>query len=257
MQSSLRNAVECGASIDPEDIGYPILRKNPDCPLVNFFTYEDITSGNCPVTVTRTWTFRDIDGNEEHCVQMIFITDDQAPVLSCVSSEMTVDCNSIPVADKCSATDNCDTDVEVNMSEVIGKGDCGSGYTITRTYTAMDACGNTATTTQTIHVMGEGEANKMIQPATTDAVMIDNVQVAPNPFRHESTISFTSTAQGHATVVVMDLVGHNVATLFDGEVEKGAKMALQFKPESTSGGLFFYRIMLNGKAVTGKIMYRP
>ena len=64
-------------------------------------------------------------------------------------------------------------------------------------------------------------------------------------------------AHGRATVIVMDMLGHNVATLFDGEVEKGTKVALAFKPESTSGGLFFYRIMLNGKEATGKIMYRP
>lgn len=249
--------VECGTSIDPEDIGYPIVWKNPNCPLVVYLTYYDEFGGICPITITRHWTFRNGDGNEETCTQTIYITDTQAPVLSCMPSEVTVYCHSIPVAEKCMATDNCAMDVAVGMSEESGNGDCESGYTMTRTYSAMNACGNTATTTQLIHVIGEGEANKMNPPATMDAVIIDKVLVSPNPFRPESTISFTSKAQGRATVIVVDLLGHDIATPFDSEVEKDARMAAEFKPASTSGGLFFLRIILNGKAVTGKIMYRP
>ena len=48
------------------------------------------------------------------------------------------------------ATDNCDTDVPVTFSELSTVVDgCG---TITRTWTATDACGNTTTATQTITV---------------------------------------------------------------------------------------------------------
>ncbi|MGB3527275.1 MAG: hypothetical protein WBB32_15070, partial [Flavobacteriales bacterium] len=249
--------VECGTSIDPEDIGLPVTRKSPDCPEVNFFTYEDLISGTCPVTVKRTWTISDADGNAENCVQMIYIVDTEAPMLSCMDYEVTVDCDAIPEAEKCSATDNCDSDMEVFMTEETGKGDCESGYTITRTYTAADACGNTATTVQIIHVISGGNAPKAMQTPVIDPAPITHVQVAPNPFRKHSTISFTSEVSGRATVVLMDMLGHQVATLMDKDVEKGAKINLEFKPESESGALFFYRITLNNYHTTGKIMYRP
>ncbi|MBS1547567.1 MAG: T9SS type A sorting domain-containing protein, partial [Bacteroidetes bacterium] len=252
------STVECGSSIDPEDIGLPIIRKNPDCPLVNYFNYYDEFSGSCPITVTRHWTFRDVDGNEETCMQTIYIEDTTAPVLSCGSSEITVDCNSIPEPEKCTATDNCGQEATVNMTEDVTKGDCGSGYTITRTYVAMDECGNTAIATQVIHVTATGgEEPKVMQAQAGHMEPIGQVEAAPNPFRHESTIRFTCNAPGRATVVVMDMLGHQVATLMDAEVEKGDHVALEFKPQGESGGLFFYRITLNGAAYTGKLMFRP
>ena len=250
--------VECGSSIAPEDIGLPIIRKNPDCPLVNYFNYVDETSGSCPITVTRHWTFRDESGNEETCTQTIHIEDTQAPVMSCLPSEITVNCRSIPEPEKCTATDNCTGDVPVEMEEVASKGDCSIGYTITRTYTATDDCGNAATTVQLIHVAGNDEdQTKGVHSGQPHNAPIGQVQVAPNPFRHESTIRFTCNASGHATVVIMDMLGHEVATLMDSEVGKAVDVAVEFKPQSESGGLFFYRISLNGTIATGKLMYRP
>lgn len=50
------------------------------------------------------------------------------------------------------ATDNCDTDVEITFEENMdtATGDC-SGMTITRTWTATDDCGNQTTFTQTLN----------------------------------------------------------------------------------------------------------
>jgi hypothetical protein len=250
------STVECGSSIDPEEIGLPIIRKNPDCPLVNYFNYYDEYSGSCPVTVTRHWTFKDVDGNQETCTQTIYVMDTQAPVLSCGSYEVTVDCNNIPEPSKCTASDNCDKDVAVNMAEEVTKGDCGSGYTITRTYSATDDCGNTSTSVQVVHVTANGEEMPKISQAAA-AAPISQVQVAPNPFRHETTIRFNTNVQGHATVVIMDMLGHQVATLLDADVDRNAEMKIEFKPQNESGGLFFYRITLNGSVATGKLMYRP
>ena len=250
--------VECGTSIDAEDIGLPIIRKNTDCPLVNYFTYYDAYSGSCPTTVTRHWTFRDEAGNEETCIQTIHITDTQAPVFNCASSEVTVDCNSIPVPEKCGATDNCSNTVHLAMNEAITDGDCESGYTITRTYTATDDCDNMATRLQTIHVTGtKDEIPKTAEESTAKSAPISEVQVSPNPFRHECTIRFTCNMGGRGSVVIMDMLGHQVTTLLDGELQKGADVTLEFNPQSDSGGLFFYRITVNGTVTTGKLMYRP
>src|SRR5690606_1022754 len=191
--------VECGSSIDPMDIGFPITRKDPDCPEVVYFNYYDEFSGSCPIIVTRHWTFRDVDGNEETSVQMIHIVDTQAPVLSCTDSEVTVNCDAIPGPFKCTATDNCSDDVQVTVSEASTKGDCKSGFTLTRTYTATDDCGNTATAVQTIHVQESAQASTKMMVATPH---ISHVMVAPNPFRHQSTIRFTSEVEGRAQVTI-------------------------------------------------------
>jgi hypothetical protein len=218
----------------------------------------DTYSGSCPVTITRHWTFRDADGNEETCTQTIIVTDTQAPVLSCSTTDVTVDCNSIPEPWDCTATDNCDGDVPVTMTEEVDKGtDCETGYTLTRTYTATDECGNTATAEQRIHVYGmKGMGEKgMMQSQVTTPIL--DVSVAPNPFRHETMIQFTTAARGHASVVIMDMLGHPVQTLMDADVDQGQTVKLEFNPGSASGALYFYRILLNGSEATGKIMYRP
>jgi len=56
-------------------------------------------------------------------------------------------------ADVLTATDNCDTNnIKVEFNEVRTDGSCSSEYTLTRTWTAIDICGNQATHTQIISV---------------------------------------------------------------------------------------------------------
>jgi hypothetical protein len=49
-----------------------------------------------------------------------------------------------------SATDNCDPAPVVTYSDVTAAGGCPQEYTITRTWTATDACGNGTNCTQVI-----------------------------------------------------------------------------------------------------------
>ena len=54
--------------------------------------------------------------------------------------------------DEASATDNCG-DVTIDVEEVITPGTCSGSYTITRTFTANDGCGNSSTAVQTITIV--------------------------------------------------------------------------------------------------------
>ena len=64
----------------------------------------------------------------------------------------TVECDAVPAAVTLTATDNCDTPATVTASDSRTDGACPNSYAITRTWTATDCSGNTATATQIISV---------------------------------------------------------------------------------------------------------
>ena len=76
--------------------------------------------------------------------------------MSGVPSDVTVQCDAVPAAavigTEVTATDNCDSDVDITYSEVRTDGACPDTYTLTRTWTATDNCGNATTQGQTITV---------------------------------------------------------------------------------------------------------
>ena len=102
-------------------------------------------------TITRTWTAADACGNTAQHVQTITVTDVTAPVFTNPPANISVDCNAVPAVTPVTASDNCDptiTVVYVGEQNNVVEG-CG---TIVRTWTAADACGNTAQHVQTITV---------------------------------------------------------------------------------------------------------
>ena len=102
-------------------------------------------------TITSTWTATDACGNTTTATQTLTVVDNTPPVLVGVPADATVQCDAIPAPPTVTATDNCDPTITVNYTESINVTDgCG---TITRTWTATDACGNTTTATQTLTVV--------------------------------------------------------------------------------------------------------
>ncbi len=112
------------------------------------------TQGACAnsfVTV-RTWTFVDVCGNTTSISQTISVNDDTAPVLSGVPADATVECDNVPAPAAVTASDNCDGTVSVSFNETSTPGSCPNNFTLTRTWTAVDGCGNSTTETQVITV---------------------------------------------------------------------------------------------------------
>ncbi|MBL4862299.1 MAG: PKD domain-containing protein, partial [Crocinitomicaceae bacterium] len=111
-----------------------------------------IVGGNCGGTITRTWTYTDVCGNAATTTQTITVNDNIAPVFAAAPGNITVQCiGDVPAMANLGWTDNCDGAGSVTGTDgaIVG-GNCGG--TITRTWTYTDACGNVATTTQTITV---------------------------------------------------------------------------------------------------------
>ncbi|RMF30550.1 MAG: hypothetical protein D6765_03035, partial [Bacteroidetes bacterium] len=115
---------------------------------------ETETPGDCPdsYTLTRTWTATDNCGNASTATQTLVVQDTEAPVLAGVPDDLTVECDEVPDPASPTASDNCDSDVEITFAEVRTDGDCPDSYTLTRTWTATDNCGNASTATQTLVV---------------------------------------------------------------------------------------------------------
>src|SRR5207249_1591434 len=79
--------------------------------------------------------------------------DKTAPVLSSLPGPSTIQCPTAPVFATPTATDACDASVTPTFADVTTPGTCPQAYTVTRTWTAKDDCGNTSTASQSINVV--------------------------------------------------------------------------------------------------------
>ena len=105
--------------------------------------------------IYRVWTATDACGNNTSCTQLIEIFDTQAPDWTYCPADLTVECDQSTDPEAtgyASATDAC-SDVTVTYSDAIEAGDCINEMTITRTWTAVDDCGNSTSKPQVIEVL--------------------------------------------------------------------------------------------------------
>ena len=119
------------------------------------FTYVP----NAAVCGTDQLTYQVCDLDTDCCASAtinIIYEDNTAPTMSAPSSVDTIYCDeTVPAAPFVFGFDNC-TQVAVTSEEVVSQGQGGcdlNNYTITRTWTATDPCGNVGQTVQTIHVV--------------------------------------------------------------------------------------------------------
>ena len=92
-----------------------------------------------------------------------------------IRSTLLYHVNQVPIPPVCTATDECDANVQVMFSETNGP-DCNFG--ILRTWTAIDDCGNTSSYTQVITVIDEEDPVVILPPDQT----IDCTDLIPAPF---------------------------------------------------------------------------
>ncbi len=191
-------AIECSASSDPGNTGYAIASDICDSdPDVTWSDSE--TPGSClqAKIIARTWTATDYCDHDSSCEQQITVADTAAPVLSPQPADFTVECNEVvPLPPTVTAMDNCDTDVPVTYSEVRTDGSCPSNYELTRTWTATDDCGNSATHVQTITVQD-----------TTPPVISCNAADAITP--KDVPVSYTATATDNCGIPSVSLTGYD------------------------------------------------
>ncbi|MFK2821338.1 hypothetical protein U0L90_14510, partial [Flavobacteriaceae sp. LMIT009] len=137
-------------------------------------TFSDsVADGPCEGTyvITRTWSLVDNCGNSAaDQVQVITVSDNIAPeFVEALPADATVECDEVPEAATLTATDNC-SDATVTYNEVRTDGDCPSNYTLVRTWTATDDCGNETSHTQTLTVQ-DTTAPEFVEALPADATV--------------------------------------------------------------------------------------
>ncbi|WP_449374891.1 HYR-like domain-containing protein, partial [Bizionia saleffrena] len=112
---------------------------------------SDVDCDNNAIIVT--FTAADACGNSDFFTATYSIMDTVDPILS-LPVDVTLECTddtSTANTGVATATDDCATPT-VSFTDVTTTGTCDSNYIITRTWTAIDACGNTTTQEQTINI---------------------------------------------------------------------------------------------------------
>uniref|UniRef100_UPI00398A98E2 gliding motility-associated C-terminal domain-containing protein n=1 Tax=Winogradskyella sp. A3E31 TaxID=3349637 RepID=UPI00398A98E2 len=168
--------LECTDNPDPTNTGFAMVTDNCSAGSVDYA--DTITQGDCAgeYTITRTWTAMDECGNMSTADQTITVQDTTAPELM-VPASVTAECSDDLTTDglgTATATDNCDSNPTVTFEDVTAEGDCPGSYTITRTWTATDECGNSVSADQTITVQ-DTTAPELTVPADVTAECSDDV----------------------------------------------------------------------------------
>ena len=122
-----------------------------NCGEVTIEEVSETIAGDCAgnYTVTRTFTATDDAGNSTSATQTITVQDTTAPEFTSVPADYTAECSDELILDDASASDNCGT-VSIEVSSETIAGDAAGNYTVVRTFTATDDCGNSTSATQTI-----------------------------------------------------------------------------------------------------------
>lgn len=164
----------CNISTDPSTTGTATAVDNCDGEPV--ITYTDVLiEGNCPILLNRTWTATDDCGNTATCLQTIEVTDNTPPQIVCAVQPSPIECGIAINFVAPIVSDDCDATVDITFSTDSIPGTCGQEYTLTRTWTAVDGCGNTATCSSSIIVQDN------TPPVINCTAIVSPIECGSNP----------------------------------------------------------------------------
>jgi hypothetical protein len=75
----------------------------------------------------------------------------------------------------------------------------------------------------------------------------------PNPFNPTTTIEFTVPVDGRAKLKIYDMLGREVARLFDGEAKADMVQQVKFDASAFASGTYFARLEFNGERLLTKM----
>jgi hypothetical protein len=202
--------VSCAADVPVADITAVVATDN--CAGALTVTFADVTTpGSCPnrYTIASTYTVTDVCGNASAQIQTITVDDQIAPVITSIPANVTVSCASdVPVGQHIRR--GCHRQlrrrIDCHFIDVTTPGSCPNRFTIARTYTVTDVCGNASTQTQTITV------DDQIAPVITSIPANVTVSCAANvPTANTAAVVATDNCAGTLTVTFADVTTREAA----------------------------------------------
>ena len=134
--------------------------------------YSGALSDLCGATgsVTVTFTATDACGNSSESSGTFTIQDTTDPIFTSeLPQNISVSCDAIPEPQTLTGSDSCSSEITVTSNDVIQEDEdgCAGQYTILRTWTITDSCGNNQSYTQTISVY-DNAAPTLVTPLNTE-----------------------------------------------------------------------------------------
>lgn len=134
--------LDCTTQLDTIDLGTPQIQGT--CPpfVISFSDQESFAT--CPQNkiIQRTWMVTDATGFTKSCVQIISFQDNLAPTLGCAPTKTIFHPDTLAF-DTPEISDNCDSNPTLRIVSTTSLGtDCPYESIYTRTWEAVDACGN-------------------------------------------------------------------------------------------------------------------
>ena len=80
-------------------------------------------------------------------------------------------------------------------------------------------------------------------------------RVLPNPIGEAGILRLHGPTAGHASVRLYDLLGREVALLYEGDLEAGGR-AVEWRPGGLAEGIYLYRCTMNGSVASGTVAVR-
>ena len=186
-----------------------------DCGDVTIEMTEEIVLGDCPgnYSVVRTFNAMDPCLNTATAQQVITVVDNEAPVLETLA-DMVLSCSDELPSSLPAATDNC-SGVEITVTDVVTEGSCPQSYSIDRTFTATDACGNASSTTQKLNIVDDTAPTVLsgwngCEVPSTCAIDINGLEGETLP---EANLEVSDDCDDNPTYEVNDVVLSTTASL--------------------------------------------
>ena len=153
--------LSCEEDIDDLTLAGDVFDESDNCDNgIGEATYRDsvVVSNVCAgqSSVYRIWSLADGCGNMMVNTQRVYIVDTLRPIIINAPADTIVDCDAIPDEPDLLVDDNCSTLIDILFEEDRVDGACDDTYSLLRTWTVTDECGNVRTTSQTITVINCG-----------------------------------------------------------------------------------------------------
>ncbi|RKD90661.1 T9SS type A sorting domain-containing protein [Mangrovibacterium diazotrophicum] len=96
-------------------------------------------------------------------------------------------------------------------------------------------------------------ASEVLLPEYTSAEH-SGLNVYPNPFNEKVKFDFTLEKDANVVLEIYNMVGQKIATLVNDRVEAGVRNTIEYLPETDISGIYVYKLDIDGKIQTGKLV---